>query len=277
MPTAKSAARKPTIPLDNGYMLQPEDRPRYDHLITEDDTPVDSWFAEKQHRLLVEPLYSSWSGPPGEDQRFLAVTNVGLFNTDLERLPPVVPDMMLSLRVRAPVGDRRKKENRSYFIWRLGKPPDVAIEVVSNKEGDEDTRKLQHYADIQVPYYVIYDPDHHLSRQTLRVFKLDGGTYVPLSEPFFIPLVGLGLKLWDGEYQDYKAVWLRWCDKNGKLIPTGAEKVTQENRRATREKRKALHEAQKVREEKQRADSAEERARRLAAKLRKLGVDPDGE
>lgn len=29
--------------------------------VTEDDTPVDNFQSENQQRLLVEPLYSSWS------------------------------------------------------------------------------------------------------------------------------------------------------------------------------------------------------------------------
>ena len=33
-------------------------------LVTEDDEPVDM-LAEKQHRLLTEPLYSFWAGPGG--------------------------------------------------------------------------------------------------------------------------------------------------------------------------------------------------------------------
>ena len=34
-------------------------------MVTEDDTPVDNWFSEKQRRLLVDPLYASWQGPGG--------------------------------------------------------------------------------------------------------------------------------------------------------------------------------------------------------------------
>ena len=34
--------------------------PDVSHLVTEDDAPVESLFHEKQMRLLVEPLYSSW-------------------------------------------------------------------------------------------------------------------------------------------------------------------------------------------------------------------------
>ena len=99
---------------------------------------MDSIFCEKQQRLLTEPLYSSWAGPPpradGEPRRFAALANVGLFSTPDE--PPVVPDMMLSLDVVIQ-DDQRPKQNRSYFIWRFGKAPDVVIEPVSKREGDE--------------------------------------------------------------------------------------------------------------------------------------------
>ena len=33
--------------------------PDVEHLITEDDTPVDNLLSEKQRRLLTEPLYST--------------------------------------------------------------------------------------------------------------------------------------------------------------------------------------------------------------------------
>jgi len=68
-----------------------------DHLITEDDTPVDNFFSEKQQRLLTEPLYSSWPGP-GEDRPFLVAANVGVFYSISE--PAIVPDIFLSLDVR---------------------------------------------------------------------------------------------------------------------------------------------------------------------------------
>jgi hypothetical protein len=95
------------------------DDPDVSGLVTEDDTPVDNILAEKQERLLTEPLYSSWSGPPvgddGQGRRFAVLANVGLFPSPDE--PPVVPDVMLSLDVVIPE-DLREKKNRSYFVWR---------------------------------------------------------------------------------------------------------------------------------------------------------------
>jgi len=67
--------------------------PDISHIITEDDTPVDNMFSAKQQRLLVEPLYTSWqAGRP-----FIADANVGVFRSP--HLPPIVPDMFLSLDV----------------------------------------------------------------------------------------------------------------------------------------------------------------------------------
>jgi hypothetical protein len=65
-------------------LLEPlpvELHPNVDHLVTEDDTPVDNIFSEKQQRLLTEPLYNSWSGP-GEGRPFVAMANVGYRTPD---------------------------------------------------------------------------------------------------------------------------------------------------------------------------------------------------
>lgn len=53
-------------------------------LVTEDDEPVDNTLSKKQQRLLVEPLYSSWTPPPDEDEPekprpFWAGANLGVF------------------------------------------------------------------------------------------------------------------------------------------------------------------------------------------------------
>ncbi len=49
----------------------------YDKFITEDDAPVDSIYAERQHRLLLDSLAASWSAPGG--QPHVAFTDVGVF------------------------------------------------------------------------------------------------------------------------------------------------------------------------------------------------------
>lgn len=37
------------------------------HLVTEDDEPVDNFFSAKEQRLLASSLYASWTPPTSED------------------------------------------------------------------------------------------------------------------------------------------------------------------------------------------------------------------
>jgi Uma2 family endonuclease len=246
-----------------GYEWSPNDiRPDVSHIETEDETPVDNLFSEKQMRLLTETLYASW----WREKPFLAMADVGLFFG--VRQPPLVPDVMVSLDVE-PATDWFQKEHRSYFVWEFGKSPEVVIEIISNFKGEELGSKLEKYATANVPYYVVFDPARYYGEPPLRIFERtvleyqpmqtvttpSGAEYTPLS------LVGLGLRSWEGVFEGRHDVWLRWCDSDGVVIPTGKERAEQEKLRAEQEK--------------QRADSAEARATALAAKLRALGIDPD--
>jgi Uma2 family endonuclease len=207
--------------------------PDTSHLITEDDTPVDNFPSEKNQRLLTEPLYSSWKGP-GSGQPFLVAANVGLFA--VPRNPAIVPDVLLSLGVSVP---EDWWDVRSYFVWEFGKVPDVVIEIVSNKKAEEQGSKRQDYARMRVPYYVIYDPRKQLGGEVLEVYELRAQDYERRPDTW-LPMVELGMTLWAGMFEGRHDTWLRWCDQDGAVIPTGAE-----------------------------------RAERLAAKLRELGIDPE--
>src|SRR5262249_27180387 len=154
--------------------------PNLDLIVIEDDQPMDSIFAEKQQRLLTEPLESSWAGP-GEGRPFLVLANVGVFATD--KTPPLVPDVALSVDVQ-PGTDLTVRANRSYFIWVMGKPPDVAIEIVSDRRGGEMTHKMREYARIRVLYYVLFDPPEHLRGGVLRAFRLVDGSYETTDHPW---------------------------------------------------------------------------------------------
>ncbi|HLF91126.1 MAG TPA: Uma2 family endonuclease, partial [Anaerolineales bacterium] len=178
--------------------------PDVSHLVTEDDIPADNLFSAKQQRLLVEPLYSSrpltWP--------FLADANVGIFRS--VHLPAIVPDAFLSLDVE-PAEDWYAKEHRSYFIWEFGKPPEVVIEIVSNKRGSELGKKMKDYAQMGIIYYAVYDPQRLIQQEIFQVYELHGGKYVPTDGSWLAP-VGLGLTLWEGKFEGRNDQWLRWCD-----------------------------------------------------------------
>ncbi len=237
--------------------------PDVSHLITEDDEPVDNVFSEKQQRLLTEPLYSSWPGP-GDNRKFLACANVGVFN--VARNPAIVPDMLLSLDVE-PHPDIWAKEHRSYLVWEFGKPPDAVVEVVSNKIGGEQTTKKVKYAVMRVGYYVVYDPELQISDEALTIYRLDGLSY-RRHDSLQLPEIKLGLMLWEGEFEGFQDTWLRWTDEQGNLILTGKE-------RAEREVAEKEHERTEKERERAEKEAALQKAEKLAAQLRALGLDPD--
>ena len=226
-----------------------------ENLITEDDKPVDNILSAKQQRLLTETLYSSWKPLPSEEnsdeqRQFLVAANVGVFFS--VHAPPLVPDVFISLDVSAPA-DLHAKSGRSYLAWELGKVPDVAVEIVSNRKGGELDSKLRDYARIGVKYYVVFDPMRQLSDVVLRVYEPGLASRYFLRQDYNLPNMELSLTLWQGKFENTETEWLRWCDKDGEMLPTPDEKTENAENRAV---------------------ESEKRAELLAAELRKLGVDP---
>jgi len=234
--------------------------------ITEDDTPVDNFASAKQQRLLVSALYSALT-----DRVFLAEANVGIYHAVSQ--PAIVPDVFVSFNVQVPEA-WWEKPNRCYMVWNFGKPPEIAIEVVSNQVGNELTDKLRIYEQMRVSYYVVYDPSHQLGEQTLYLFELRGVCYSEIADTW-LEQVGLGLTLWQGEFEGRQDTWLRWQDQAGNLLQLGDEQAVQERQRAEQERQRAEQERQRAEQERQRAEQERQRADRLAELLRAQGIDPD--
>jgi Uma2 family endonuclease len=281
--------------------LAPPDRvPNLSEYPTEDGAPLDNLFHSSQMDLLVEPLKSSWAGPGG-GRPFLITANVGVYHT--VKKPAVVPDVMLALDVEVGT-DQSLPENRTYFVWEVGKPPDVVIEIVSPNDGGETSYKMDLYARIGIKFYAIFDPARHLQPEDLRVFVNAGQRFRPIPG---VPLgdLGLGLTVWEGRYDGMSPRWLRWTDAEGNLIPTGAERAEladqratdaaltaraavqradrerqradQEKQRADQEKQRADAEVQHAAAEKQRADAMAEKLARYEARLRGAGLPTNGD
>ncbi|MFZ4658166.1 MAG: Uma2 family endonuclease [Caldilineaceae bacterium] len=278
--------------------LPPELWPNIDHIVTEDDEPVDNIGSEKQQRMLAHILFG-WAGP-GEGRPFAVFANVGLYYSIHE--PPLVPDVMVSLDIKLPDDIWLQKKNRTYLLWEHGKPPDLVIEIVSNKVGKEGDLKKTKYAQIGIKYYVIYDPAQRLSKQKLRIYELASTGY-RLLKGHWMAGIGLGLTFWQGKFEDITTTWLRWCDQEGNPLSTGDERADQAQQQAElaqqqaelaqqqadQAQQQAELAQQQAEEGRQRAAQAEEsraqeRAGRLAAQqqvelllaqLRALGADPN--
>jgi Uma2 family endonuclease len=266
--TLISPLERQTLNTTNGGAHEdiPIPEPDISDLVTEDDEPVDNVFSAKQQRLLIEALYSNaalWNPP---DRTFIADSNVGLFSSTKE--PPIVPDAFVSVDVPLEANFDFEKV-RAYFAWVFGKMPEIVVEIVSNRKGGEMVRKMQDYARLHIPYYAVFDPFSLLRGDRLTLYVLHGSKY-QVHGDFWIEEVGVGLRLWEGEYEGMTATWIRWSDDRGNIFPTGKEKSEQEKSRAEQEKARAE-------QEKTRADLAEERANRLAKQLRALGITPENE
>jgi hypothetical protein len=160
-----------------------------------------------------------------------------------------------------------EKRHRSYFLWEFGKLPEIVIEIVSNREGGEADTKLALYAQIGVEYYVIFDPLRLLSNEILRVYRRQRNSYRRMRQTWF-PEVGLGLRLWEGLYEGKWALWLRWCDREGRLIPTGAERAARAERETLQAQQQALYAQQQAEQAQQRAQQAEQQAEQEASARR---------
>ena len=60
------------------------------------------------------------------------------------------------------------------------------------------------------------------------------------------------MRLWEGRFEDTDGTWLRWCDREGKVIPTGTEWAESER---------------------QRVERAEQELKQLKEKLQALGIE----
>ena len=239
----------------------------YEDIITEDDEPVDNFPSEKQQRLLVNPLYSS----SHLERPMIAAANVGIFHHPLRT--PIVPDMFLSLGVSVSPGEGEElwdKENRTYYVWKMGKAPEVALEIVSNKKGNEGGGKFQRYALLGVKYYVILD--HHLNtqNQVLTVYELTNGQYVARDD-YLLPDVNLSLAFWHDTFEDLLWPWIRWCDLEGNHISTAAEDAESERANAMQaraEAEQAKDEAEQAKDEAEQAKTEAEQAQAEAERER---------
>jgi hypothetical protein len=112
-----------------------------------------------------------------------------------------------------------------------------------------------------ITFYIIYDPEEHLSSKPLRVYRLVSGRYeLDQSESPFLESLGLGVRIWHGVYEDMSQAWLRWTTADGQIMLTGKERAIAEEQRADKEQQRALVEKQRADDEKQRADDEKQRA-----------------
>lgn len=203
----------------------------------------------------------------------LIATNFGICATVNGKTVVKAPDWVFVPNVTPkPVNQTR----RSYTPHTEGDIPAIVMEFLSETEGSEYSMnpnypygKWWFYERIlQVPVYVIFEPETGRP----ECYQLINGNYQPqTANPqgrFWIKPMGLFLGVWQGTKAERTGYWLRWWDREGKLLPWGLERVEQERQRTEQER-------QRAEQERQRAEQEHQRAERLAQRLRELGVELD--
>ena len=179
----------------------------------------------------------------------------------------IAPDVLVAL-------GRPKGYRGSYRQWEEGGvAPQVVFEILSpgNRWG-EMARKLGFYQRQQVQEYYIYDPDHNelfgYQRNGERLDDLDA------LDGWVSPLLGIRFQTGGEKLQIFHA--------DGRPFLTFTE-LTERAARVDEERRRADEERLRADEERRRADEAtalaaaeRRRADALEARLRALGLDPQG-
>lgn len=158
--------------------------PSAEDLPDSDDTPVDNELQDLIPGLLKAILAIVWAN---RWDWFFGV-DMGVYYDPDE--PAVVPDGFLSLGVQRFIDEDLRL---SYVFWEENVVPILVIEVVSHKRRGEYTSKKKLYAELEVLYYVVYNPRRR-KKLTLEVYRLVKGEYVlQRGNPVWLKEVGLGI------------------------------------------------------------------------------------
>lgn len=246
-------------------MISPELRsslPSTADLPCSDDTPVDN----EDQNLLPNILLFLLSGIWAERMDWYFGVDMAVYHTTgINPRVPVVPDAFLSIGV-----ERRKggKSRRSYAVWEENDVVPIAtLEMVSHQPGGEYDEKMAIYANLNVLYYIIYNPEfwRRDRYQPFEVYKLVDGIYqLQIGEPYWMPEVGLGIGRSQQLIGGVQLEILCWYDEAGHPYPT-----------PDRIRERLAREHQRAEIERQRADVERQRAEKLAQYVRSLGIDPD--
>jgi Uma2 family endonuclease len=212
--------------------------PSAEDLPDSDDTPVDNELQDLIPGLLKAILAWVWAS---RMDWFFGVDMGVYYDPDQ---PAIVPDGFLSLGVERIFDEDLRL---SYLLWEENVVPILVLEVVSHKRRGEYSSKKKLYAELEVLYYVVYNPRRR-KKLPLEVYRLVNGEYVLLrGNPVWLAEVGLGIGSERGTYQGITREWLYWYDEQGVRFLTPEERAT----------------------------AAEQRVQMLEQQLRSLGVNPD--
>lgn len=140
--------------------------------------------------------------------------NLLLFYEEGNRRRHLSPDVLVTLGI-----PRRERDN--YLIWQEGKAPDMIFEISSATTKFEDIgAKKGLYASFGVKEYCIFDPLKEYLEPRLRLYRLAGDDYVPVTgNPLQLETLGLQLRVVEDTLRLFNPL-------TASLLPTRTETVS---------------------------------------------------
>ena len=188
------------------------------------DDPVDNINQPILAASLTESLELAGKLSPNT----LISTNYGICATVNGKMIVKAPDWAYIPKIRVP----KEEVIRSYTPQLQGEIPSIVMEFLSNNEGDEYSSKPTYppgkwffYEQIlQVPNYAIFEPD----KGELELYRLDKSGQYQLQDPdenqrYWLPEMSLFLGVWQGTKATRTGYWLRFWDREQKLLLWGPE------------------------------------------------------
>lgn len=207
-------------------------------LPTEDGEPLESPWHRAEINLLIESLDYHWRGRTD----YYAGGNMFIYFSmeQVRRRDYRGPDFFVVKDVDG------TKERGAWVVWEEGKRyPNLIIELLSpsTAEADKTIKKRLYERTFRTAEYYWYDP----TTQELIGWRLWNQRYEEIepnqSSRLWSQELGLEIGLWEGKYLSQPAVWLRFFDEEGQIVPIMAELVKVQAARAEQEEARAEWEA----------------------------------
>ena len=177
----------------------------------------------------------------------------------------VAPDVLISFGIG-------NKKRHTYKVWEEGKAPDFVMEFSSKTTYQKDlTDKMDLYARLGIPNYILYDAEALYLPSPLMGFRLVDGVYVPIQPGvdggIHSDVLGLDFHIQERRLAVYDPVSEEWLQ-----TPAEAAEMRAEMQAARAETAEARAEMQAARAEtaEARAETAEARAETAEAELERL-------
>ncbi|MGB5960188.1 MAG: Uma2 family endonuclease [Coleofasciculaceae cyanobacterium] len=237
-------------------------------LIFDDGEPLES----NRHRIamntLIRALQQAWS----DRNDFYTGGNMFIYysSTQAKNQDFRGPDFFAVLDVDG------TPERQGWVVWEEdGRYPDVIVELMSPSTAkvDKGKKKDIYERTFKTRDYFVYDP---FDPTSLAGWKLDNNLrYEPIvanEQGWLWCELGFWLGTWQGTIDRETALWLRFYDSSGNLVPLPEEAAQQQAEVAQQQAEVAQQQAEVAQ---QQAETQRQRAERLAARLREMGEDPD--